>query len=404
MIHVCFSLHDKTGRYSKFTGTTILSLFENANSDVTVHILHDNTLTANNRDKFIYLAGSYGQAIKFYNVAELCAGKIEDFKNFVPEVKTSRLSIGAMYRLAAPQILPPDINRVIYLDSDIIVNLDIKELWKINLGDKTFAAVTEKSIGTSPLKRFIPMCRYGFVEDEDYFNSGTLLMNLNFLRDCEQIINDGVKFISQNPQCGEFLDQDVLNYCFATKTLKLPTKFNSFVRESRRRSEKPARKIYHFAGAALKIDTNDLFNRLWMDYFLKSPWFDSSSIGRLYENVRQDQTRIKNTALNLSSTLRNKTRAFMVLEKDLNSLIKNFSVKSDEEIILVKVGTHVQRIIAEISSARNEKIFFVMLPDFPFNFLTEAGLVYGKDFVNASDFLSEEQDILMKSYSLIQAM
>ena len=29
MIHVCFSLYDKTGQYSKFTGTTMLSMFEN---------------------------------------------------------------------------------------------------------------------------------------------------------------------------------------------------------------------------------------------------------------------------------------------------------------------------------------------------------------------------------------
>ena len=29
MIHVCFALHDATGRYSKFTGTAMLSLFEN---------------------------------------------------------------------------------------------------------------------------------------------------------------------------------------------------------------------------------------------------------------------------------------------------------------------------------------------------------------------------------------
>ena len=29
MIHVCFALYDKTGNYSKFTGTAMLSLFEN---------------------------------------------------------------------------------------------------------------------------------------------------------------------------------------------------------------------------------------------------------------------------------------------------------------------------------------------------------------------------------------
>lgn len=32
MIHVCFALYDKAGHYSKFTGTTMLSLFENTNN------------------------------------------------------------------------------------------------------------------------------------------------------------------------------------------------------------------------------------------------------------------------------------------------------------------------------------------------------------------------------------
>ena len=29
MIHVCFALYDGTGTYSRFTGTAMLSLFEN---------------------------------------------------------------------------------------------------------------------------------------------------------------------------------------------------------------------------------------------------------------------------------------------------------------------------------------------------------------------------------------
>ena len=32
MIHVCFGLYDKHGTYSKFTGTTMLSIFENSNT------------------------------------------------------------------------------------------------------------------------------------------------------------------------------------------------------------------------------------------------------------------------------------------------------------------------------------------------------------------------------------
>ncbi|MBR6887897.1 MAG: hypothetical protein IKN16_05570 [Selenomonadaceae bacterium] len=141
MIHVCFSLYDKTGRYSKFTGTTVCSIFENTTSDVTVHILHDNTLTDDNRDKFIYLAGRYGQAVKFYDVEKLCADKIREMIALSSE--NSRFTVGALYRLFVPQVLPNTVNKIIYLDSDLIVNLDIKELWQIELDDKILAAVPE---------------------------------------------------------------------------------------------------------------------------------------------------------------------------------------------------------------------------------------------------------------------
>jgi len=52
MIHVCYGIYDDTGRYSKFTGMSILSMFENTRTEVTVHLLHDDTLTDDNRDKF----------------------------------------------------------------------------------------------------------------------------------------------------------------------------------------------------------------------------------------------------------------------------------------------------------------------------------------------------------------
>ena len=96
MIHVCFALYDKTGRYSKFTGTTMLSLFENTSAKVTIHILHDNTLSQDNRDKFIYLAGRYGQAVKFYNVEELCAEKLSEFVELMPRVKNVHVSVGTL--------------------------------------------------------------------------------------------------------------------------------------------------------------------------------------------------------------------------------------------------------------------------------------------------------------------
>ena len=243
MIHVCFGLHDKTGHYSKFTGTTMLSIFANTKSEVTVHILHDDTLTQANRDKFSAVAKQYNQRVEFYNVEEICADKLAEYVSLVPAVKTAPVTVGAFYRLVLTEILSPDIDKVIYLDSDIVVNLDITELWKIELGDKIFAAVPEAANGML-LQKFMPLCLEGYVKPEDYFNSGVLLMNLNILRGEGETLKRGVIFRGKrNNGC---FDQDILNYLFAADYIKLPVEFNCFVKTHRHLNNDAAfGKIYH---------------------------------------------------------------------------------------------------------------------------------------------------------------
>ena len=78
-------------------------------------------------------------------------------------------------------------------------------------------------------------------------------MNLDYMRDEEETLMQGIKFVGEHPQ-SLYLDQEVLNYLYSKNYLKLDEKFNSFVRESRHRSEKIHRKIYHFAGGELNND------------------------------------------------------------------------------------------------------------------------------------------------------
>ena len=185
MIHVCFGLYDKTGRYSKLTGTAMLSIFENATAaerSITVHLLCDNTLTAENRDNFSELAKRYNQFVKFYNVEELCAEKLEEYVNLIPKIKNAAVSTGAFYRLLIPDIMAQDIKKVIYLDSDLIIHLDITELWKVELGDKAVAAVPSylQNSGQKALHRvkYSQLCQMGLVQPRDYFGSGVLIINV----------------------------------------------------------------------------------------------------------------------------------------------------------------------------------------------------------------------------------
>ena len=412
MIHVCFGLYDKSGTYSKFTGTTMLSVFENSNTfqklpSITIHILHDNTLTLDNREKFSYLAGQYNQLVKFYNVEELCADKVEEIIKLTPQLETSRFSVGAMYRLLIPQILPQDIDKVIYFDSDIIVNLDLKELWQVELGDKSFAAADEIKADSfshpiNAAKNYLVTS--GLVEYSDYFNSGVLLMNLKLLRDKENLIMDGVKFIGENPQL-VYLDQEVLNYLFSKNYLKLDEKFNFFVREARFRKETNCkRKIYHYAGESLEMNLSDPFNRLWMKYFSETPWFGAEAIGRLYASVRQMNIGLKNFMIQISAAMSGKTRAFFTVPANVDALKKIFRIRDDEEIFLAENQSSLQKLIDAMKKSRGKKVFFILMLGFPFQALTEAGFVFGKDFFNVIEFLSEANGLPFFSHPFLKAM
>lgn len=408
MIHVCFGLHDKTGLYSKFTGTTMLSMFENHNTptqrlpSITVHILHDNTLSTDNREKFIYLAGQYGQLVKFYNVEELCSDKVAEIKNSLPNVTASCYSIATFYRFLIPKLFPINVEKVIYLDSDLIVNLDVKELWRIELNDRPLAAVSEHMLGSDP--RWFVMCHDGVVKLEDYFNAGVLLMNLNLFRAEELTLINGMRFVAANPRY-TFFDQDVLNYCFATKALKLPIKFNLLVRDLRFRPDVHIeKKIYHYAAASIRLEPNDQFNRLWLSYFMKTPWFDEESIGRLYSGFQQIHVGLKSALVNLSAIMSGKTRAFFAPPQDLDGLKKFFSIRNNEKIIIAENQESLNKLLDAMKKAHGKKVFFIMVPNFPFQMLTEAGFVYGKDFIDGLEFLSEAQGIPLNSHPLIQTM
>ena len=333
MIHVCFGLHDKTGHYSKFTGTAMLSMFENAPpppNAITVHILHDNTLTQDNRDKFSYIAGHYGQCVKFYNVDKICADKIAEMFRLIPAVKNSRVSVGAFYKFIIPQVIPLEIDKIIYLDADIIVNLDISELWQINLKNYPLGVVTESSNGIEGFS----VCRDGVIKTEDYFNSGVMLINLNLLRNEEKTIQQGLIFKSNNPKYRQF-DQLIFNYCFSTRTLKMPIKFNRFVvSEQKERKPNVEKKIYHYADHKIKLDIKDPFNRLWMNYFTKTPWFNAEAIGQLYAGFEQIHIKLKSSMVNLSAIMSGKTRVFFTLPQDVEIVREIFSIRDDEDIIL----------------------------------------------------------------------
>ena len=398
MIHVCFGVYDKDGRYSKFAGTAIASIFDNTTSEVTVHILHDNTMTLANYEKFVY------------HVEKICADKIADFQKKFFYKDTSKFTIGIMYRLLVINVLEKAIEKIIYLDSDIIVNLDIKKLWKIELGDKFIAAAAESEGTGIPAKNYLAMCRDGIVADDEYFNSGVLLINLEKLRQEESAVMRGIEFIAEHPQYINF-DQDVLNYCFSKKFLKLTRNFNRFVVHSRRESDgQTDERILHYIstsqGLGVSLNLRDPFNRLWFKYFEKTPWFNAESIGHIYEGVRQIQHELQSRTIWMSKVMAGRQRAFFVPPNNLEPMKKVFGVDDNDEIILAIGMESLQQLIDSMKKSKGAKLYFILTAQFPGvqATLTREGFKDGRDFVNGLIFLSEAHGVPMNSYPLIKAL
>lgn len=411
MIHVCYGLHDGDGRYSKFTGTSILSMFENATTpprSLTVHILHDDTLTADNRDKFSYLAGQYNQIIKFYNVEKICAAELEEIKKlFVNELNRPIFSVGKFYRLLTPQLFDRDIEKIIYLDSDIIVNLDISDLWKIQLEDKSIAAVPEMENGVKVMD-YVPSCQKGIVDPNDYFNSGVVVLNLKQIRQSEMDnLHEKIIFRAENPQY-IYYDQEILNYCFSTNYLILPNRFNFFVRESTWRNEfKTENRILHYLSGSVNLNMHNAFCKLWFKYLKKTCWFNEDVIAHFYEELIKLNVQLKDLAVQTSAIMSGKSRVFFTAEGNVERLRQVFYLREGEEIIPAVNEESVQILKESMKASAGKKLYFMLVGEgyyFLRADLINEGFVEGRDFVNAMQFLSDAHGIPLDTYNFVKAL
>ncbi len=82
------------------------------------------------------------------------------------------------YRLLSPLILPQEVERVLYLDPDMLIINPLRPLWELNLYGKTFAAASHT--GLTEMVNGINQVRLN--TEHEYFNSGVMLIDLNAAR------------------------------------------------------------------------------------------------------------------------------------------------------------------------------------------------------------------------------
>lgn len=272
MIHIAFCIHDE-GDYICHTAATIASIFCNTTSEVTIHIIHDDTLAEENISKLNELIARYDQKITYYLVNRVFFEKVALQLKYT-SLKRS-FSIGTLFRLKIADILP--ISKVIYLDSDIIVNMDIKTLWDIELNPYLIAAVRDLK-DTRKKWHNIWHFRNMDISSEQYFNAGVIVFDLDSIRKEFNLWNQSVNFFLKHSKNAIFFDQDALNSLLQKKTRFLSKEYNFIpVALTPGKYNNNLKAIIHFAGPKPWKFRCSQFDCLYWKYFSKTPWCESTS-------------------------------------------------------------------------------------------------------------------------------
>lgn len=134
---------------------------------------------------------------------------LERVANF--KIVNSWLTPMAFLRMLLPDLLPLEVQKVLYLDCDIVVKENLGELWDMDLVDRLLLAARDTiGFASNPDGGLANFRELGISSDAKYFNSGVLLLNLNKWREhgtTRKLLN----YMADHHAIINYEDQEVLN-------------------------------------------------------------------------------------------------------------------------------------------------------------------------------------------------
>lgn len=208
-IEVVFAADDKYCRHCCAAIASIL-LNSDKSSCFRFHIL-DGGIKDKSKKKLLSLKKLRNFEINFYDM------KKYDFSQF--KHNRAYISEATYYRLYLLDLLPQEVEKVIYLDCDVIVEKDLKELWNNNISEYLAGVVEDE--GSTQQQR-----RLALPSENSYFNAGVLVLNIKELRNFD-FKNKCINYFRDNEEIITLQDQDILNGVLNGKCKFLPLCWNT---------------------------------------------------------------------------------------------------------------------------------------------------------------------------------
>lgn len=208
-MHIAFCLDNN---YIPHCSTVISSIIENNKEEnITFHIISDFISSDNKLSLSNWISSFNNKNIIFHNVIK------DDFKRF--PVGEAYINITTYYRLLLPNILN-DIDKVLYLDCDLIINQSLKDLWNTDIDKYALAGVKDRINDSIRLyNRLNYDIKYGYV------NAGVLLINLKKWRE-KKVFDKALLLSSERPEVLMNHDQDIINMIFCDSKKIIDFKYN----------------------------------------------------------------------------------------------------------------------------------------------------------------------------------
>lgn len=204
-----------TDNYARISGTSIVSVFENNKQvdEINVYLL-ENGFTEKTKNRFTQIAERYGRHIYFIPIPDFNG---EGYDLGLVSIK-KKWMFDSYSRLFLDRLLPSDIERVIYLDGDVLVLKSLDTLWNLELGEKCCAACMD-CVSNQYYSLF------GIDDKNVYCNSGVILIDLKAWRD-KEISARVVNHVKKNNGYIFFMEQTVFNYVLQNDIKYLPFEYN----------------------------------------------------------------------------------------------------------------------------------------------------------------------------------
>jgi lipopolysaccharide biosynthesis glycosyltransferase len=204
---------------------------------------------------------------------------------------TTGFPLTAYLRVFAAYAVPPDVEKVIYLDVDMIVKTDISKLWHTDIGNHIIGAVRDHAQIVGCDWGGIPNWKeLGMKKEGGYFNSGLLIINLRRWME-EDIVSKFITCMEVNKKSANLVDQYGLNVVLHEQWYELDKRWNSFSV-----TELPDPFIIHFLDIKpifTSYKSSEKYKQEFFYYLAQTPWRNFKPISGKYRLLAKARNKVK---------------------------------------------------------------------------------------------------------------